>query len=212
MQRKCRPIVCRRPRRRTIALLLGAAVACYILFSAEARLRPMILTMAEYECRQRAIQKMNAAVTDAMTAEPLLFDGLYQIERDPQGAVLAVTGDAADINQVKAHLTQQVAAALDQLREQTFYVPVGSLLGWQLLAGRGPSISFQAIPDSYVNSDVITTLDTAGINQTELRVFLVLQADMTAILGGYSAEVYVENQICIAQVLIVGQVPQTYVQ
>ena len=51
-----------------------------------------------------------------------------------------------------------------------------------------------------------------GINQTELRVFLVLQADMTAILGGYSAEVYVENQICIAQVLIVGQVPQTYVQ
>ena len=212
MQRKCRPIVCRRPRRRTIALLLGAAVVCYILFSAEARLRPMILTMAEYECRQRAIQKMNAAVTDAMTAEPLLFGGLYQIERDPQGAVLAVTGDTAAINQVKAHLTQQVAAALDQLREQTFYVPVGSLLGWQLLAGRGPSISFQAIPDSYVNSDVITTLDTAGINQTELRVFLVLQADMTAILGGYSAEVYVENQICIAQVLIVGQVPQTYVQ
>ena len=36
--------------------------------------------------------------------------------------------------------------------------------------------------------------------------------DMTAMLGGYSAEVYVENQICIAQVLIVGQVPQTYVQ
>ena len=84
----------------------------------------MILTMAAYDCRHLAIQKMNAAVTDDMTAESLLFDGLYQIERDPQGAVLAVTGDAAAINQVKAHLTQQVAAALDQLREQTFYVPV----------------------------------------------------------------------------------------
>ncbi len=211
MQKKCRRTSPRRSRRRA-AVLIAVALVCYLLFSAEARLRPMILTMAEYECRQRAIQKMNTAVTDAMAAAPQLFEGLYRIERDPQGAVLAVTGDAAAINQVKAHLTQQVAAALDQLREQTYYIPVGSLLGWQLLAGRGPSIGFQAIPDSYVNSDVITTLDTAGINQTELRVFLVLQADMTAMLGGYSAEVYVENQICIAQVLIVGQVPQTYVQ
>ena len=212
MQRKCTRTRHRGPRRRMVIGVIAIALVCYVLFGAEARLRPIILTMAEYECRQRAIQKMNAAVTDAMAAAPQLFEGLYTIERDPQGAVLAVTGDAAAINQVKAHLTQQVAAALDQLREQTYYIPIGSLLGWQILAGRGPSLGFQAIPDSYVNSDVITTLDTAGINQTELRVFLVLQADMTAMLGGYSAEVYVENQICIAQVLIVGQVPQTYVQ
>ena len=201
-----------RGRRRAAVLLIGAALLCYGLFRVEARLRPMILTLAEYECRQRAIQKMNAAVTDAMAADPGMFEGLYQIERGADGSVLAVTGDPAAINRVKAQLTQQVAAALDQLREQTYYVPVGSLLGWQLLAGRGPSISFQAIPDSYVNSDVVTTLDTAGINQTELRVFLVLQVEMTAILGGYSAEVYVENQICVAQLLVVGQVPQLYVQ
>ena len=199
-------------RRRMAALLIGAALLCYGLFRAEARLRPMILTLAEYECRQRAIQKMNAAVTDAMAACPAMFEGLYRVERGADGGVLSVTGDPAAINRVKAQLTQQVAAALDQLREQTYYVPVGSLLGWQILAGRGPSISFQAIPDSYVNSDVVTTLDTAGINQTELRVFLVLQVEMTAILGGYSAEVYVENQVCIAQLLIVGQVPQMYVQ
>ena len=195
-----------------LRLALAAGCLCLFFWGLDRQLRPVICTMASSQCRIAATLAINRALEEELERNAPLYEKMYQIQYGPDGAVAAVWTDSAAVNQAKASLTAAVLEQLGQLEQQNIAIPLGTLLGWQLLAGRGPSISFQAIPDSYVNSDVVTTLDTAGINQTELRVFLVLQVEMTAILGGYSAEVYVENQICVAQLLVVGQVPQLYVQ
>ena len=54
---------------------------------------------------------------------------------------------------------------------------------------------------------VFSVLD---INQTQHRIFIRFTVEMSAILPGYSTSVTVENEVCIAQTLIVGKVPQFY--
>ena len=61
-----------------------------------------------------------------------------------------------------------------------------------------------------MESEIVDSLETAGINQTQHRIFIKFQVEMSAILPGYSTNVTVENQVCVAQTLIVGEVPQFY--
>ena len=53
---------------------------------------------------------------------------------------------------------------------------------------------------------------SAGINQTQHRVCIRFTVEMSAILPGYSTSVDVTDEVCVAQTLIVGQVPEFYAQ
>lgn len=214
MLRKTRPERPQKRRRwakRRVAFLFVFALLCFMLFELERQIRPVILTMAEYECKELSIQKMNAAVAQTLAETPELYENIYHIERAADGSIASVTADPVAVNRIKTELTQRVSNTLEELGAHAFRIPLGSLLGWQLLAGRGPDIDLWALPESFVYSDITTTLETAGINQTELRVFVVFKVDMSAIMAGYSVDVQVENEVCIAQTLIVGEVPDFYV-
>ena len=116
------------------------------------------------------------------------------------------------MNRMKARLTEAVSNRLMSLENQDVAIPLGTLLGWQLLAGRGPEVHLQIVPASFVESNVVDTLETAGINQTQHRVCIRFTVEMSAILPGYSTSVEVADEVCVAQTLIVGQVPEFYAQ
>ena len=115
-----------------------------------------------------------------------------------------------EVNRLKTRLTNAVANRLLSVPKQDVSIPLGTLLGWQIMAGRGPDIPLQVVPASFVESTIVDSLETAGINQTQHRIFIRFTVEMSAILPGYSTEVIVENEVCVAQTLIVGKVPQVY--
>ena len=47
-------------------------------------------------------------------------------------------------------------------------------------------------------------------NQTEHKLFIDFTVEMSAILPGYSTDVTVTDEVCIAQTMIIGPVPQVY--
>lgn len=118
--------------------------------------------------------------------------------------------DAIALNRLKAELTQAISNELLAMGEQRVDIPLGTMLGWQFLTGRGPDIPLKLIPASFVQSSVTDVFETAGINQTQHRVMLSFQVEVSAILPGCSVSVLVQNDFCAAQTLIVGQVPQVY--
>lgn len=190
----------------------GAALLAVILcFSfLDWRLRPVITTMAQYECRVVSVLAMNEAVMQELQQDPALTKDLVQVQRAQDGSVRSVQVDAAKLNRLKADLTEAVAKRLQLLKKEDVSIPLGTLLGWQLLAGRGPDIHLQLVPTSFVQADSNGQLATAGINQTQHRVLLHLTVNMSAILPGYSTSIKVEDEVCVAETLIVGEVPQFY--
>ena len=160
MRRFRRPAVTVSKRRVILFRLFLVFCAAFAVFSVlDNRLRPVITTMAQYQCRVVSVLAMNEAVMEELN-------------------------EVQDIEQ--------------------------ALLGWQIMAGRGPDIPLQVVPASFVQSTIVDTLETAGINQTQHRIFIRFTVEMSAILPGYSTSVTVENEVCIAQTLIVGKVPQFY--
>ncbi len=174
------------------------------------QLRPVITTMAQYQCRVVSVLAMNEAVMEELDQNTELAKNLVQVKRNENGIVTSIEVNSAELNQLKARLTQAVSNRLLAVERQDIHIPLGTLLGWQLIAGRGPDISLQVLPASFVESTTVDRLETAGINQTQHRIFIRFSVQMSAILPGYSTSVTVENEVCVAQTLVVGQVPQVY--
>jgi sporulation protein YunB len=168
--------------------------------------------MAQYQCRVVSVIAINEAVMDELEKMGDAPQRLVRLEKNADGTVSNVELDSVEMNRMKARLTEAVSNRLMSLENQDVAIPLGTLLGWQLLAGRGPEVHLQIVPASFVESNVVDTLETAGINQTQHRVCIRFTVEMSAILPGYSTSVDVTDEVCVAQTLIVGQVPEFYAQ
>ena len=204
MRRFRRPAVTVSKRRVILFRLFLVFCTAFAVFSVlDNRLRPVITTMAQYQCRVVSVLAMNEAVMEELNEVQDIEQALVEVDKAPDGTVSAIEINSVEVNRLKTRLTDAVANRL-------LSVPLGTLLGWQIMAGRGPDIPLQVVPASFVQSTIVDTLETAGINQTQHRIFIRFTVEMSAILPGYSTSVTVENEVCIAQTLIVGKVPQFY--
>lgn len=192
-----------------VKILMVCIAFFSLMLMMDLRLRPVITTMAQYQCRVVSVLAMNEAVMEELNKGDI-GENLVIVEKAPDGSVSSIEINSVEMNRLKTRLTDAVALRLVGIEKQDVHIPIGTLLGWQLLAGRGPDVHLQVLPASYVQSEIVDTLETAGINQTQHRIFIKFSVQMSAILPGYSTSVTVENQICVAQTLIVGKVPQFY--
>ena len=191
-----------------VAIIL--AICLLLLTVLDKRLRPVITTMAQYQCRVSSMLAMNEAIMQELEVNKQLTQNIITSNKNSDGTLTDVQLNANELNQLKTRLTQAVAERLSSLESQDIAIPLGTLLGWQLMAGRGPDITLRVVPASYVQADIKDKIETAGINQTKYGLFIKFTVTMSAILPGYSTSTTVENEVCIAQTLIVGEVPQVY--
>ena len=186
MRRFRRPAVTVSKRRVILFRLFLVFCAAFAVFSVlDNRLRPVITTMAQYQCRVVSVLAMNEAVMEELNEVQDIEQALVEVDKAPDGTVSAIEINSVEVNRLKTRLTDAVANRL-------------------------LSVPLQVVPASFVQSTIVDTLETAGINQTQHRIFIRFTVEMSAILPGYSTSVTVENEVCIAQTLIVGKVPQFY--
>ena len=191
-------------------MLAALSVVLMLLVAVDQQLRPVIVTMAQYQCQQISLRAINDAVSQELASDSAASEQLVRAEKGEDGSVQAIVMDADRVNALKTRLTAAVSQRLLSLPDQEISVPLGTLLGWQILAGRGPDIRLNVVPASYVYSELKDELTSAGINQTEHKLFIDFTVEMSAILPGYSTEVTVTDEVCISQTMIIGSVPQMY--
>ena len=66
------------------------------------------------------------------------------------------------------------------------------------------------LPVSSVSGEIRTELGSAGINQTHYSVILSINVDINAVMLISTLEIKTTYEICIADTVIVGKVPEIY--
>ena len=193
-------------------LLLGIITVIFTFIWLDRQLRPVISTMAASQCRVAAALAINEAIECELYENAPLYEQLYQIRYAPDGTISAVWADVAAVNTAKSRLTAAVLDKLHHLEQEEISIPLGTLLGWQLLAGRGPDISLRAIPSGFASTEFTTKLQSEGINQTMLMGYIAFHLEINAILPGFSSVQQLEDEVCISQTLVIGEVPQVFAQ
>ena len=81
-----------------------------------------------------------------------------------------------------------------------------------IFAGSGPDLPVQVLSVASAEGNYRNDFISAGINQTLHRVILDITVTADLLLPGGVVETFVSTPVCVAETIIIGQVPQTYLE
>ncbi len=194
-------------KRLLIVLSIVISIAAGMVWLFEARLHDILLDSAENAARAKAAYILNAAIF-AETEE--LSAPLVTFEKDENGRITALKTESGAVNRLKARLSLAAIEALGTLRDCGIELPLGTLLGSELTAGKGPLVHLHVQPIGAVEADVKNSMESAGINQSLHRLYLTLRVEMVVICAGMRRDTCIETELCVAETVIVGNVPGYY--
>lgn len=200
----------KRRRRRAVlfAALAGAALVC-IGVAVRTQLTPIILNTAEARVRAIALDAVNTAV--AQNLNRVSYEDLISVSRDADGHVTLLQANTVNMNRISTQTALTAQQYIADIGEQQLRISIGSATGSPLLAGHGPEFVIKVIPVGSVGTEFITEFQAAGINQTRHKVYIRIRAVMRVLIPAGARRVEVVSQVPVAETVIVGQVPQSYV-
>lgn len=203
---------CENKTRRTLLYGFGAAVMLFALcwWYLDGNLTGVVLSLADARARSLAVQILNEAVEETITSQ-VSYDQLMTVTCGEDGTVRLIQANTAEMNRLASHVTLLAQKKLEELEDQSISVPLGSALGLTIFAGAGPRIQVRILPVGAVIPRFDTEFQTAGINQTRHKLLLTLTATVRLVIPTGSTMMEASTQMAVAENIIVGQVPDSFV-
>ena len=192
------------------ALVLALLLMTLLAILLEKNLSQAVLDMAYAGAYSSAVETINRAVSEVMRDE-VTYGELMQLQCDASGNVTMLSAKTLRMNELSTQTALTAQQMLDASKNETVHVPLGSVFGVPLLAGAGPRIEVRVIPIGSVAARFDTEFESAGINQTRHKISLVLTTTVRLVAPNGSQRVEVSSKVLVAETIIVGQVPQSYV-
>lgn len=191
------------------ALFIGAAILLLILISSSIYLKGISSQIASADAKDVMTAKINAAIVETLSEGDYDGDYFVTFQKAENGDVSAISSNMARINDLSAKILDKLVGSTKD-NTITIGIPAGSLTGASLLMGRGPKIPVRIIVLSSSSVEFSNSIVTAGINQTKHQINLCVTVDMQILVPWGTEDTEVSTDVLIADTVIVGKVPETY--
>ena len=203
----------RRIERRTLVdflAVLGLVLAAAAMILATVRLRPLLESLATTRVSNAVNRVISESVDESIQSGAVRYDELIAFEKDNEGHITAIHSNMAACSRLQTDILDRILTRVGQVSARELSIPVGSLTGFALLAGRGPRISVRMESVGTSTAWFENEFSAAGINQTNHRIILHIEVGVAILLPGVTTSTRVASAVTVAETVIVGDVPQTY--
>ncbi len=190
----------------TLLVLALLAAAVSLLW----HLKPVMTSMATARVSNLVNRIVSAAVNEAVENGDIDYQNFVIFEKDETGHITALRSNVAEVNRMQGQITDEILHRLSEGATRELEIPLGTLTGSALLAGRGPSLFVRMQAVGSASAAFRNQFTAAGINQTRHQIFLDVDVYMSILLPGMKTSTKVSNEIAVAETVIVGGVPDTY--
>ena len=197
---------------RLLALVIGVGLALAVIFLIDSALRPTLTALAQARVENAVTRIVNDAVNGTLTSEAISYSDLVTLEKDAAGQVSVLAANTAQLNALRAEILGEVLAQVEQLDSQELGVPLGSLTGFATASDLGPVLPVRVLTAAVPTADFENVFTSTGINQTLHQIMLNVRVECTLLIPGGTVDTTVEAQVCAAETLLVGQVPDAYLE
>ena len=187
-------------------VLIAAAFVGYLN-----AISPFLVNYCEAKVSSLTSTLINRAICDTIDTH-LTYDDFVKIERNSSNEIVSIETNAASINKLASEATRIAEKYLSEMSEQKVKVPLGTMLGTPVFAGLGPNISFEVLPVGVVDCVFLSDFESAGINQTCHKIYLDMSATVNVILPMSESKVKASMKILVGENIIVGKIPDTFLQ
>ena len=165
-------------------------------------LRPTITVLAETKAIELANRAINKSVGE-IVKDKIDYSDLIYTKLDSQGKISMIQSNTILMNQIASDVALEIQNELKQVKTTTAYIPIGTALKSPILAKYGPQLK--------VSVNFKTSFQSAGINQTRHRIYLEAKTQVKVVIPLTTSTKEVKTEIPICETIIVGDVPQSYV-
>lgn len=188
------------------AVLAVTAAAAVLTARADKAVRPVAEMQAQHFAEVSAETVMEKAAADYLSANELTYSDFAAVLYS-EGRAVSIETIPYSINKVQSELALTVNRELAKAGSMSRKIPVGSLTGSYLLAGKGPSLKVRICPVGKAEVEIRSDMESAGVNQTRHRISAVITAEVASSLPLYSFDSQVSFEFLLAETVIIGDVP-----
>lgn len=178
----------------------------------EAQMGPVLNAMATARVKNAVTTVLDEAIADQVADSELTYGDLITIEKDGTGRITALTSNMSELNRLRSGILTTVVTAVDNMDSSQLSIPVGNLSGINFLSGRGFQLPVEVVSAGSAHAEFENRFSDAGINQTRHQIFLDVAVTVDILLPGDTLRTDVNAQVPVAETVIVGAVPDTYLQ
>ena len=201
----------RRKRWRLPVILLTVLIG-WAFWGLRARLWPVVRSLARTQVTNTASDLINDAILEQILEGQIQYDRIVFFEKDLNGRITALKTNMAEVNRLKTETLNIINDEILAQDTETLGVALGSLILPEFLSGKGPLIPVRILAIRNSDANFQSEFIEAGINQTLQKLRMDVLVDVTILVLGKTETFTVSSQMVVAETIIVGDVPATYLQ
>ena len=193
-----------------VALILVLAVWAFL--GLRSRLWPVVRSLARTQVTNTASDLINDAILEQIMEGQIQYDRIVYFEKDLNGRITALKTNMAEVNRLKTETLNIINDEIMAEDSEHLGVSLGSLILPEFFSGKGPSIPVRIMAIRNSDASFQSEFTEAGINQTLQKLRMDVIVDVTILVLGQTETFTVSSQMVVAETIIVGDVPATYLQ
>ena len=195
---------------RLFVLLLLAVILCFIVF--RSKYHDVITTLAQTQVKNATSDLINDAIDKQICNGTIQYDRMVYFEKDLEGKITALKTNMSEVNRLKTDLLNLINDEILAMDSDHLGIPIGSLILPEVFSGKGPLIPVQILTIRNSEADFFSEFSQAGINQTLQKLNMRVSVDVAVLVLGKVDDFTISSQVVIAETVIVGQVPDMFLQ
>lgn len=195
---------------RTVIFLLVALILLFILF--RVKYSSILRTLAQTQVQNSTSDLINDAIDTQIASGNIQYDRIVYFEKDLNGRITALKTNMSEVNRLKTSILNTINDEILALDTADLGIPIGSMFLPEILAGKGPAIPVEIIAIRNSEATFSSNFSEAGINQTLQQLVMEISVDVAVLVLGDTNSFTVTSQVVVAETIIVGDVPETFLQ
>lgn len=194
---------------RRYILLSGALLIVFVIIF-ETQVSPFEQKCIQKQAKTISNRIINQSVLKVLKKLDYNYDDLAKINYSKNGEVKAISANSYNINRVKTKSMLEIQRKLDKEKYYNFTLPIGAFTQLTMLNNSGPDVTINFKLTGSVNCKIKNKFESAGINQTIHRIYLVVIAKIIVMSPTYTNEKVYKTNYEVAQTVVIGNIPSTY--
>ena len=193
-------------------ILFITMVFCAVFIMLRGKYQTVIRELARTQVMNSTSDLTNDAIAKQMADGIIQYDRIVYFEKDLDGRITALKTNMSEINRLKTDILNIINDEILALDTADIGIPLGSLLLPEFFSGKGPAIPVHILSIRNSDATFASEFSHAGINQTLHQLTMEVSVDVSVLVLAKTESFTVTSQVVVAETVIVGDVPQTYLQ
>lgn len=194
-----------------IWLLLSLVLLVLIWIWIYHTVKPLVRELAEAVVVNQASCVIHDAVDEQLRMGEIDYSSMVLLEKDIHGNITALKTNISEINRLKTQILNTVDTRLLGLDFEKIGLPLGNIILPELFSGTGPKLPVRILSVSSSDATFHNAFYEAGINQTSYQMMMDVTITVNILTPVGTEPVEVQSQVMVAETVVVGRVPSSYV-